>query len=308
MRDTFLQIHLAGTFTGRTFLYENPGPAEFTDAEKDLWKSLPYLLESYHYIGDNRKALEMIRSSGKKVFLDSGAFSMFTKGVEVPIEKYASFVKDNQDFIEVASVLDGIGDPKTTLENQKKLEDLGAEVLPCFHYGEDPKYLEHYLENYDHITLGGMVPISTPDLKKWLDEIWDKWLTDENGYPTHKVHGFGLTTLSLMMRYPWYSVDSTSWVMTAMFGNIYFPTKDRLENKLALSDQSPTTKTINQHYDNLPEIVRAQAKKRIEDYGFEVEDLRTIYWKRDLWNVKYFKEISDQPMIKFKKQQQGLFI
>lgn len=305
--ETYLKIHMAGTFSGRGFLYEDPTPTEFTEKEKEDWLEFPYLLESYHYIGNKPKTLDLIRKTGKKLFLDSGAFSMFSKGVYVPLDKYADFVKQNQDIIEVASVLDGIGDPELTLENQKKLEDLGVDVLPCFHYGEDPKYLEYYLENYKHITLGGMVPISTPDLYKWLDIIWDKYLTDENGYPTHKVHGFGLTILDLMKRYPWYSVDSTSWVMTAMFGNIYWERNDGSETKLTISGMSPKTKTRDMHYNTLSLVEQETVKKVIEQKGFTVDDLRDIYWKRDLWNVNYFRTLCDLPFKGFKNEQQTLF-
>jgi hypothetical protein len=305
--STYLKIHMAGCFNGRTFLYQDPPPNEITDQQLKMWKDYPYLLESYHYVGNRPNLMNLIRENGKKIFLDSGAFSMFTKGVYVPIEKYAEFVKENLDIIEVASVLDGIGDPKLTYENQKKLEDLGCDVLPCFHYGEDTRYLEYYLKNYKHITLGGMVPISTPDLYKWLDFIWGEFLTDEKGYPTHKVHGFGLTVLNLMKRYPWYSVDSTSWVMTAMFGNIYWEKSDGTETKLTMSSQSPKVKALNMHYTTLSSVEQKEIEKTIIKNGFTVQDLQEIYWKRDLWNVQYFRQLCDLPIKPFINKQQGLF-
>ena len=247
--DTGPKIHMAASFHGRTYLY-NPD-LEITERQRENWLAYPYKLESYHYIGDKPKVCDLIRECDTKVFLDSGAFSMFTKGVHVPLEDYARFIKDNGDIIEVASVLDAIGDPQATLSNQHALEDLGVEVLPCFHYGEPLKYLEKYMDEYDHFTLGGMVPISTPDLIKWLDDIWGNYLTDDKGFPTHKIHGFGLTSLELMKRYPWYSVDSTSWVMTSMFGSIYWDLGDGRETKISLSDQSPATKAMGKHYDNM---------------------------------------------------------
>lgn len=301
-----LRIHLAGTYPsglGRSAGWANA----ITDEERLILLRYPYLLESYHYIGKNDKYIKEIREDGKKIFLDSGAFSMFTQGIEVDLRGYVDFINRNKDVIEVASVLDGIGDPELTLTNQKKLEDMGAEVLPCFHYGEDPKFLEYYLENYDHITLGGMVPISTPQLRIWLDEIWDKWLTDDAGLPIVKVHGFGLTVLSLMKRYPWYSVDSTSWVRTGRFGGIFWTRDDGSETKLTISDQSPKTKEFGMHYDSMAPAERDSIAEVITGKGFDPEELRSIYWKRDLWNIQYFKELCDQDIPPFKKQQLGLF-
>lgn len=300
-----LKIHLAGTYPGGL-----RRAAAWTSLE-DHWKQVlfdyPFLLESYHYIGKNDKFTNEMREDGRQIFLDSGAFSMFTQGVEVDMKGYVDFINKNKDVIEVASVLDGIGDPKLTLENQKKLEDLGADVLPCFHYGEPVEYLEYYLEHYDHITLGGMVPESTPDLRKWLDTIWGDYLTDENGYPKIKVHGFGLTVLDLMFRYPWYSVDSTSWVMTGRFGSIYWRLDNGREIKMTISDQSPRVRDINQHYDTLAPLEQDRAREVIESKGFTPEELRSEYWKRDIWNIMYFQDLCHKEQTPFIKRELELF-
>ena len=126
------------------------------------------------------------------MFLDSGAFSAFTLGKVIDLPAYVDYCKRNADIIEFASVLDGIGDPLLTFKNQKAMEKLGVTPLPCFHYGEDERYLEYYIKNYDYITIGGMVPIATPQLFHWLDRIWAKYLVDGARRAKIKVHGFGL--------------------------------------------------------------------------------------------------------------------
>lgn len=301
-----MKIHIAGSYPGGV-----RRSADFfsvaNEYQRNILLNYPYYLESYHYIGWKTKLLEEIREEKRQIFLDSGAFSGFTQGVEIDLEKYCRFIKEYGDIIEVASVLDGIGDPVLTLENQKKMEDLGVNPLPCFHYGEPTHFLEHYIENYDHITLGGMVPISTGPLREWLDDIWDRFLTDENGMPKLKVHGFGLTVLSLMERYPWYSVDSTSWVLTGRFGSIYFPTEGNPNMKLTISDQSPKNKDFDAHYDSMAPAQQEAVRQRIEDWGFDVEELRSVYWMRDLWNIKFFHSLCDKPVQPFFREQVGLF-
>jgi hypothetical protein len=74
----------------------------------DITKKLN-ILESYHYIGKNLIHVERIRADKKKIFLDSGAFSMFTQGVEVNLDAYGQFIRENQDIIKIASNLDHIG-------------------------------------------------------------------------------------------------------------------------------------------------------------------------------------------------------
>lgn len=158
-------------------------------------------------------------------FLDSGAFSAYTKGVEIDIKEYCNFIKEHQDIITHYAVLDVIGSAEGTLKNQRFMEEQGLHPIPCYHYGEDTKYLEYYVENYDYVAIGGMVPVSTKDLLPWLDSIFAKHICDDNGYPRCKIHGFGLTTISLMVRYPWYSVDSTTWALASAFGEIFIPSK-----------------------------------------------------------------------------------
>lgn len=282
-----MRLFLAGIYTsnfnlsGRLFL-------GCTEAEQEHRRNVANILESYHYVHRDSYVRHM-RRDGVRVFLDSGAFSAFTKGVEVDLPAYCDYILENQDIIEVASVLDGIGDPYQTWKNQQEMEQRGTRPLPCFHYNEPVEYLQHYIDNYDYITLGGMVPISTPQLKFWLDEIWSKYLTHPDGSPKIKVHGFGLTTLSLMERYPWYSVDSSSWVQIAAAGNIITPKF----GIIAVSESSPSRKKLNQHVDNLPDLQRRGILDYIEEHGFELERLRTMYASRWAFNCWAYTEIGN---------------
>jgi hypothetical protein len=185
------------------------------------------------------------------LFLDSGAFSAFTKGVTIDIQEYITFIKENLDVIETYANLDVIGDPAGTLANQKIMEASGLNPLPCFHYGEDINYLKTYLQNYDYLALGGMVPISTGDLIPWLDSLFGEYICSPDGMPRIKIHGFGLTSLKLMLRYPWYSVDSTSWVMTGRMGSVLVPKRSNYlvdPFKVAVSDRSPSKGEAGQHF------------------------------------------------------------
>lgn len=287
-----MKIYLAGIYTsnfdlgGRIY-------ARLTDAEKKHREEVKFILESYHYI-HKPSYVNKIRKDGVKVFLDSGAFSAFTKGVDVDIQGYCRYIQENMDIIEVidgnvcASVLDSIGNAQGTYENQIQMEALGVRPLPCFHYGEDERWLEWYLSKYDHITIGGMVPISTPQLIHWLDRIWDKYLTDGAGNPRLKVHGFGVTTLPLIERYPWYSVDSSSWVQKAAMGSILLPTG----KSLTVSDSSPARKVKGQHFDNLTLPEQEALASMLIGKGYEVERLRTEYISRWAFNCSTYPSMS----------------
>ena len=53
------------------------------------------------------------------LFLDSGAYSAWSKGVTIDIDEYISFIKKNIKYITVYANLDVIGDPEATYRNQK---------------------------------------------------------------------------------------------------------------------------------------------------------------------------------------------
>lgn len=280
-----------------------------TESEKKHREAADNILESYHYI-HRESFVKKIRKDKKQIFLDSGAFSAFTQGIEVDLPAYCDYIKRNSDIIEhvdgvpLASVLDGIGDPLKTWQNQQLMEELGVRPLPCFHYGEDERYLEWYISKYDYITIGGMVPISTPQLYLWLDRIWNDYLTDSAGNPKVRVHGFGLTTLGLMLRYPWYSVDSSSWVQIARTGRVFLPRG----KVISVSERSPSRKVYGQHLDNLPEALSDPVKEELESYGLDIKRAREIYlarWSFNLWSFdRLGKTIPDHP---FKSEQIGLF-
>lgn len=252
-----------------------------------LRREVRHHLESYHYIHKG-KYVQNIREDGVQVFLDSGAFSAFSLGVEVDIEAYAEFIKENEDIILMASVLDAIGDPVGTYHNQNRLEKLGVEVLPCFHYGEPMDLCEYYVNNYPYITLGGMVPIPNQKLEYWLDEVWEKVLTDKDGIARTKVHGFGLTSRKLMVKYPWYSVDSSSWVQAAANGAIVFPDMDTV---VPISARSPQVRKFMGHYDTYPPSAQEYILRLLGYYGLTLEEVRDDYKGRWALNAFSFDRV-----------------
>lgn len=291
-----MRIYLAGLIqTG--FVWRGNSRSENVLLSEEVRLHYPYDLESYHYLRDTRNAPDYFRHHKKTIFLDSGAFSMFTQNIKVDLNEYATYIKTNKDFIHIASNLDEIGRGKEqeSYNNQKILERYGAKIQPVHHARDDDKWLQKYLaEGYDYIFLGGMVPESTPYLRGWLDHIFGKYLVKKDGSAKVKVHGFGLTTTELMRRYPWYSVDSTSWVLAGRFGNIYLDFNDR-DIKVCISDRSPRTKDWDQHYDTLDPVAREMVDARLIELGYEPSLLRTHYGWRDHFNIQFFKRFMDRP-------------
>ena len=273
-----------------------------------------YRLLSYHAINminhpESKESFEYYQNGRDiSLFLDSGAYSAFTQKLEIDIDKYIGFIKEHEKYLSVYAVLDVIGDVEGTYQNQQYMEMRGLTPIPCFHAKEDYDYLEEYVNNYDYIALGGMAQLkgSKTQLKLWLDDIWSKYLVNEDGTAKIKIHGFGITSVELMKRYPWYSVDSTSWVLTSRFGSVYCDIgglrKITVSDKGEASDHFKTFKEWEQ--DNIREYFKNLGG------GYKIEELATSYKKRDEVNILYFmnieRQLSENPP-RFINRQESLF-
>lgn len=285
VNNTGVNVFLAAVYTNNYMrgqkLYEN-----LNDHEKAITRNLPNILESWHYVGAQRY-VDQMRADGAKVFLDSGAFSAWTLGATMSLPDYCEYIKTNMDILRVedgdvmASVLDGIGDPLQTWRNQYEMELRGVRPLPCFHFGEPEEYLEHYVKNYNYITIGGMVGKTPETLSRWLDRMWDRHMVDGSGRAKIKVHGFGLTSIPLMERYPWYSCDSSSWIQATAFGTVVSPQF----GPLRVSDKSPSRHDAGQHVCNLSQQEQEAVFRHFEQAGFTYERLSTVYESRAAFNL-----------------------
>lgn len=287
-----VQIYMAAVYSN-SYMPGMNRYVKLNDREREIVETLPHILESWHYVG-KQTAVDHMRNNKARIFLDSGAFSAYTLGVQLSVAEYCEYIQRNRDIIRVedgsvmASVLDGIGDPLQTYRNQLEMEARGVRPLPCFHAGEDERYLEHYVANYEYITLGGMVGSSTKQLMVWLDRIWDRYLVDGSGNPRIKVHGFGITAIPIMEAYPWYSCDSSSWIQSAAFGSIVTPE----HGPLSVSEKSPSRHQRGQHATTLSPIEVDYIFRKLEEQGFTYERLSTIYESRAAYNLWAFGVIN----------------
>lgn len=202
------------------------------------------LLFSYAFIKRAEKLVELIGDfKPKRVILDSGAFSVWTKGGTVNLEEYANFCVRFRELlpkeIEVSvvnlDVLPGQWGHVPSKEdialsaekgwqNMLYLESLGLKVIHVFHQHEDFEILEKLKAHSDYIGISPANDVSMKEKLDWLNKVFLN-LKDKT-----KTHGFAVTSHKQLLGYPFYSVDSSSWVTPARFGRIAVLT-DRYEIK-----------------------------------------------------------------------------
>ena len=247
------------------------------------------ILESFWY---KRDALEAM-AHAQNFFLDSGAFTAFTKKVTIKIEDYAAFIHAHAPHITVASSLDAIGNAAQSYANYKELKNLGCQVIPVFHCREDTRWLVKYLdEGCPYLALGGMVPESKRWVAKWLEDLWASYLTHPDGSARVAVHGFGMTILDFMRAYPWYSCDSSSWTYGARYGYVLTMWPNGKPAWIFIGDAHSAAKDFGErHYNNFPPLYQEQFCRFIAKVGVAtVAEMKADPAKINEHNVRVFAQ------------------
>lgn len=152
------------------------------------------------------------------LIFDSGAFTAFKSGKIITVEEYFEFISLFKERWQgkfnsfVYMNLDVIGDQEKSEINQKKLEKKGLNPMPIFTYGADIKIFKEMVANYPYIALGGLV--GRKNIIGWLDYCFCAFKRES----IPKIHLLGITKEEILLRYPAYTCDSSSWTSGLRFG------------------------------------------------------------------------------------------
>ena len=250
------------------------------------------------------KFLELM--SNNKVFIDSGAYSAWSKNKHIDVDDYIKFINENTDkFTLFASVDDIPGELKrkpTLLELQESpvkswhnylyMRERVKEpnkLLPVFHIGEDFRHLQNMLdttfdgEHIPYIGLGGTVGLSNIVKENWYKQCFK--IIQQSNNPNVKVHAFGMSNFKILETYPFTSADSTSWLMAALNGEII--------TKYAQVSMSSRTRDKHDGYNRMSALLQQHIQEQCSKYGITVEQLMEDQQSRQLYNINYFKDWAD---------------
>lgn len=241
--------------------------------------------------------------------LDSGAYSAWTQGAVIDIDAYILFAQEHRSLFEVIVNLDIIpstkGVPPTpdqveasaklSWKNYKYISARGLHCMPVYHQGERDYWLHKMLDSgCDYVGISPANDKTPAQRRVWLDHVF-RILTDSSGMPAVKTHGFGITAVPLLFRYPWYSVDSVTWVLLAAYGKVMCPppTPDGLGYDWKVSPwvvriSSAVKKQGPLDYDRLPHVQRLWFDKWLSACGISAAELKDSWEPRALVNGKYF--------------------
>lgn len=244
-----------------------------------------------------------MEGKGGHLFVDSGAWSAHSKGVELDIDEYISYVNDHDDYFyifaqgdtipgkfrQVKTYQEKMQAPEKSWENYLYMVERVKsthKLLPIFHQGEEFKWLKNilsYTDDYgNHIPYIGLSPANDSGVPMKIEFLRQCFsIIKESDNPDVRTHAFGMTSLDVLEKFPLTSADSTSWIMCAANGGVY--TSFGVITVSEKSD-SPT------HYRHLSIKEKKAIDDYIESYGYTTKEASEDYKVRMKLNILYLIE------------------
>ena len=158
------------------------------------------------------------------LIIDSGAYSLMVQKTTPTVsdcerykDKYVKWINRNRDYIFAAVELDldkVVGKSRVDQWREKIFRPLSEKVPIIFvfhHQVHPPEYWTYLCRTHPYIGIGSTQggTLNAPLIKRMLNEARD-YLA--------KVHGFGFTASTEIQDYSFYSIDSTTWLSSSMYG------------------------------------------------------------------------------------------
>lgn len=249
------------------------------------------------YMTEKRDIMRWVQAKKEgwqgKLMVDNGAFTVHRKGGVINIDEYIQWINDNDEYIDYFIALDDIpgkwGAIKTTsevIESPKKTWDnylymynrvnKPKKLLPVFHQGENFKWLETILKSGlpEYICISGNKELTNSQREEWYDRCYS-YINLIN--PNIKVHCLGSATMSNAEKFPFTSMDSTTWIMVGANGNI-------------LTDRGSVY--VGDGANSLTDAEKDYVKQYLIRFGFTLDDVGTNYKARMVTNMRYIFEQS----------------
>jgi len=183
----------------------------------------PNILISYAYqAGNISKLVKTYRSMIGSLYLDSGAFSVFTGASKMDVREYAAFLNRYGDNFDACFTMDDrFDDAEHNLNNQmfleKELSRRRWKPIPVIHDFREPvgEFRMYVRLGHKYIALGSL-GVRKKISKQVIEEI-------QKEFPRVKIHMFGQLNMKLLKKYRPYSADSAGWAHQAgIGGGVYY--------------------------------------------------------------------------------------
>ncbi len=263
--------------------------------DAEMWMLTNHSCRLQSQVNDRSNIRRWVNTPDRgKLFIDSGAYTAFTKGRVVDVDEYISYINSISSTLYCFAQVDHITGKGETKEDTARLSwenflymrtrvSEPHKLVPIFHQGEDLKWLQNMLEysdnigKLDYIGFGAMVGtgVTREDKCLFFDRAFS--IIEKSSNPDVKIHAMGMTSLSLLELYPFYSADSTSWIMQAATGSIFTP--------WGLIDVSDKNRFLKTSPLNSSPMFMEHLCNWLRYIGFTLEEVMDSYRPRTICNL-----------------------
>lgn len=267
-------------------------------------KLRPFLEDAKH--GLKRLGIDKERS----LFLDSGAFSFQNAYGCIPgrsntdtteLNSYAllkytldylEFIKEYGHYFDIIVEVDvdyivGVKKTKYLFE---RLRSEGHDVRPVWHIPRGEDRWKEECQMFDYHGIEGQTRHKDDPVS-----FYNQMLRFSHNQPIYsKVHGFAMTSLDILYKVPFDSVDSASWMLQAANGTVKTPF-----GTISISSRQQTDAETGDllNYANMNELSKKTFENYAKERGFTIEDLKSEWKARAALNTYYYmwmeKEINE---------------
>ena len=255
-----------------------------------------------HFLDDAKHGLKRLGiDKERSLFLDSGAFSFQNAFGCIPgrtnqdtteLNSYAllKYTLDYLDFIKewghyfdiiVEVDVDYILGVKKTRYLFERLRSEGHDVRPVWHIPRgEARWIEECRE-FDYHGIEGQTRHKDDPIS-----FYNQMLKISHEQKTYsKVHGFAMTSLDLLYKVPFDSVDSASWMLQAANGTVKTPF-----GTIAISSRQLIEAEIGDslNYATMNEMNKKQFEHYANDRGFTIDELKSEWKARAALNTYYY--------------------
>lgn len=228
------------------------------------------VLVSFAAVRKNPKLLE--RFEGLEVFLDSGAWSVFTGGIPpIDVDEFIAWHKAARFPFALRAGLDVIGDGPKSFDNWRRCVDAGLDVFPTWHAGEPLDLLARYAEGAPFLAVGGLAGRNARGV------VGDVVARAGTVVDLRRCHLFGVSLGPVVIRNRAASSDATSWINGVQYGNVCVPTVSGV--------RQISVGALDHRYSVKLSLKHASTFHRL---GFTTRELRDSKEARERFNIRAF--------------------
>lgn len=217
--------------------------------------------------------------------------------------EYCKYVKANSTKWAWYVTLDFKQDQKIIYAMQQAFAKEGLSPVPVYHGDSSLDWLrKHQDMGHNFICIGGA---HLHPGKKGLDYYLDK-VFNYGAKHGLEYHGLALTSLDIIMSWPFRSVDSSTWSRTAAFGMIVMPdVRRRKLFNIHVSDRN-TSNPVTHH--NMTTVQKEALSELMKNHGFDLSAMHTSVDLRHDWNGWVMSNLDQFGVIQTKKKTWGTLL